>query len=109
MRNFICLFLWSKLQIVGPFANNPVQQLGSYSPGIDMNFTTTPATELSALGEESVVVAGCVETHCVFYDSTAVISAVKHADLTFLCLGTGIINIQISALNHFAITYLIQY
>ena len=33
--------------------------------------------------------AGCVETHCVYYDSANVTAAVKNADLTFICLGTG--------------------
>ena len=66
-----------------------MQQLGTYSPDIDLNYTTTPASELSALGKESTVVAGCTETHCVSYDSTNVIAAVKNAELTFICLGTG--------------------
>ena len=35
------------------------------------------------------MVAGCTETHCVSYDSNNVIAAVKNAELTFICLGTG--------------------
>ena len=63
--------------------------MGSYGPNVDLNYTTTPSSELSALGDKSIVVSGCKITQCVDYDSPAVISAVKSADVTFLCLGTG--------------------
>lgn len=80
---------FKSVAIVGPFANNPGQQIGNYAPELDLNYTTTPSSELSALGDKSTVVAGCEEPHCVDYDSTNVIAAVKNSDITFVCLGTG--------------------
>ncbi|XP_045197551.2 uncharacterized protein LOC123552173 [Mercenaria mercenaria] len=81
--------VFRKVAIVGPFADNPVQQMGDYGPDVDLKYTSTVSSGLAGLGDKVVNVSGCKNTWCVDYDQKAVISAVQDADLVVLCLGTG--------------------
>ncbi|XP_060596940.1 uncharacterized protein LOC132750886 [Ruditapes philippinarum] len=81
--------IYQKVAIVGPFADNPVQQMGDYGPDVDLKYTSTVSSGLLGLGDKLVNVSGCKDTWCVDYDSKAVITAVQDADLVVLCLGTG--------------------
>lgn len=82
--------VYQKLAIVGPFADNPVQQMGDYGPDIDPLYTSTVSSGLAPLAEKVVTVPGCKDTWCVDYDQKAVISAVQDADLVVVALGTGL-------------------
>ncbi|ESO93305.1 hypothetical protein LOTGIDRAFT_216125 [Lottia gigantea] len=77
------------LAVVGPMSNNPTQLLGDYSANVDERFISTPLKGLSTLGKEVNHADGCNMTSCLQYDKTEIITAVKSADLTIVCLGTG--------------------
>ena len=77
------------MQIVGPFANDPVQQGGSYGPEVTSAFTSTVATGLRSLGHSVTMATGCDDPHCVHYNASSVRDAVRDADLVVVCLGTG--------------------
>ncbi|XP_052811525.1 uncharacterized protein LOC128239100 [Mya arenaria] len=79
------------LAIVGPFADNPVQQTGNYAPGLDPLYTSTVKSGLKGLGKNVVVETGCKDsTLCLHYEGQKVQDAVRNADLVVVCLGTGI-------------------
>lgn len=81
--------VFRNVAIVGPFADNPVQQMGDYGPDVDLKYTSTVSSGLAGLGQNVVNVSGCKDTWCVDYDQKAVISAVQEADLVVVSLGTG--------------------
>lgn len=81
--------VFGKVAIVGPFADNPVQQMGDYGPDVDLKYTSTVSSGLAGLGQNVVNVSGCKDTWCVDYDQKAVISSVQEADLVVVSLGTG--------------------
>ena len=74
---------------MGPFSDNAEQQMGDYSPNIDPRYITTVRTGLSPLGSRVNVESGCSNTRCLNYNATSVQAAVRDADITFVCLGTG--------------------
>lgn len=77
------------IAIVGPFADNAEQQMGNYSPDIDPRYTSTVKTGLYPLGSNITLAAGCTRPQCLDYDAKSLREAVKEAQLTFVCLGTG--------------------
>lgn len=81
--------IFKLLAIVGPFADNPSQQMGNYGPAITPEYTSTVRTGLLGLGQKVNIASGCRDTRCVFYDSDSVISAIRDADFVVVCLGTG--------------------
>ncbi|KAK3097189.1 hypothetical protein FSP39_007295 [Pinctada imbricata] len=78
------------IAIVGPMANNTAELMGDYSPDVDPRFMTTPLSGLSLLNVKKVMYApGCNKTRCDKYNKNNIQTTVQHADVTFLCLGTG--------------------
>ena len=67
--------------------------MGDYSPDIDYQYVSTVADGLSSLGEKVHVVPACSDTHCETYDPRSVMEIVSKADIVFLCLGTGKLNL----------------
>ncbi|XP_063402368.1 uncharacterized protein LOC134686622 [Mytilus trossulus] len=79
-----------KIAVLGPMANNVIQQFGNYNPNVMPMYTTTPLDGLKQLSDVTNFAAGCKDNRCIHYSSSAVKSAVNNVDVIFICLGTGL-------------------
>jgi hypothetical protein len=70
-------------------ADNPLQLFGDYSPTPDPEYILTPYKGLKSLANMTKYAAGCSAPSCDTFSSRDVKQAVQDADLTIVCLGTG--------------------
>ncbi|XP_046572488.1 beta-D-xylosidase 1-like isoform X1 [Haliotis rubra] len=80
---------YNSIGVVGPIANDKVNIFGDYSPDSDPRFTMTALDGIKQLSSNVQYGAGCSNTSCTNYNSSAVHDAVSGKDLVFVCLGTG--------------------
>ncbi|XP_069828748.1 uncharacterized protein [Dendropsophus ebraccatus] len=79
-----------KFGIIGPFADNINGLFGDYEPHPDPQFISTPRDGLAELPVEVSCAAGCSDEQCQTYSSEQIKAVVRAADITVVCLGTGI-------------------
>ena len=84
-----------RVQIVGPFADNPNLLFGIYSPFTDIKFVKTPLAGLKNLSDDTRHAAGCTDPACKQYSHDDIKQAVVGANFVIVCLGLGL-----CALNH---------
>ncbi|XP_067676793.1 uncharacterized protein [Haliotis asinina] len=90
VNNFLPLTTkYNSIGVVGPIANDKVNIYGDYPPDTDPRFTMTALDGIKQLSSNVQYGAGCSNTSCTNYNSTAVQDAVSGKDLVFVCLGTG--------------------
>ncbi|KAL4233159.1 hypothetical protein ACF0H5_007844 [Mactra antiquata] len=82
--------VYKKVAVIGPFADNPAQQMGDYGPAVDLQYTSTVSSGLQSLGETVVTVPGCTSPVCADYKRDSIIHAVQDSDFVVVCLGTGV-------------------
>ncbi|XP_067675775.1 uncharacterized protein [Haliotis asinina] len=80
---------YDSIGVVGPIANDKVNIFGDYSADSDPRFTMTALDGIKHLSANVQYGAGCSNTSCTNYNSSAVQDAVSAKDLVFVCLGTG--------------------
>ncbi|KAK7480728.1 hypothetical protein BaRGS_00027989 [Batillaria attramentaria] len=80
---------FQSIGVVGPMANTTREIMGDYSPRPPTKEIVTPLEGLSQLAYGVQYAAGCDDTHCMKYNRTAVIGALKYNQVNFVVLGTG--------------------
>ncbi len=79
----------SLISIIGPMADNLEQLYGDYGSLVVHKYAKTPLHTLRNLASSHRYAAGCSDTKCTNYDSSAIKAAVAHSDIVIVCLGTG--------------------
>lgn len=77
--------------MVGPFANDYVEILGSYTPWPPVDDIVTALKGLQSLADSVQFAEGCPISACTNYSSEAVKKAVIGTQINFVLLGTGLL------------------
>ncbi|XP_052810011.1 uncharacterized protein LOC128238290 isoform X2 [Mya arenaria] len=80
---------FNTIAVIGPMADNLVQQYGSYAADVSAKYARSPLAGLRPLADTVNFAAGCNDNKCANYSAPDVQKAVKGAQLVVICLGTG--------------------
>ncbi|XP_053313159.1 uncharacterized protein LOC128474786 [Spea bombifrons] len=79
-----------KIAVIGPFADDPQGLFGDYEPHPYPQYIFTPRGGLEMLPVNVSFAAGCNDAQCKKYSPDEIMALVQSADITIVCLGTGV-------------------
>ncbi|XP_052812007.1 uncharacterized protein LOC128239425 [Mya arenaria] len=80
---------FNTIAVIGPMADNLVQQYGSYAADVSAKYARSPLAGLRPMADTVNFAAGCNDNKCANYSAPDVQKAMKGAQLVVICLGTG--------------------